>query len=36
MERVFDAAEQDGKLYQVFNSFYISTIIQCGEWYCSC
>ena len=27
MERVFDAAEQDGKLYQVFNSFYISTII---------
>ena len=27
MERVFNAAEQDGKLYQVFDSFSIQTII---------
>ena len=27
MERVFQAAEQDGKLYQVFDTFAISTVI---------
>ena len=27
MERVFNAAEQDGKLYQVFDSFSINTVI---------
>ena len=27
MERVFQAAEQDGKLYQVFDTFFISTVI---------
>ncbi len=27
MDRVFTAAEQDGKLYQVFNSFTIQTIV---------
>ena len=27
MERVFNAAEQDGKLYQVFDSFSINTVV---------
>jgi len=27
MDRVFTSAEQDGKLYQIFESFYISTVV---------
>lgn len=31
MERVLEAAEEDGKLYQIFNSFYIRTAVGAAD-----